>query len=185
MVAHDSQPAPQRQVTIPAEPGVVVGYDERAGGATLRWAAELAARLGGRLHVVHAIAAPNPEAIPPGPALGVPYPVVDPEATDKVRAGRERWLTDELTDTIAGLAPWSCAVTVGNAADVLARTAEETGASFVVVGARCTGLGAAMERLLSGSTVRELERELQHEHRGQHPGWALLVVPHDSQEPGT
>ncbi|MFN2540176.1 MAG: universal stress protein [Mycobacteriales bacterium] len=164
-----------------SEPVIVVGYDENHQGAadvTLAQAADLTARLGGRLHVVQAIPAPRRETALPTGVLAVPELAVDLEAEQDRRDQGERELAEHLRARMAsGDLSWTCEVDVGDPADVLADCAERVQAYLVVIGTRSRGVGAAFDRLLTGSTVRNLERRLGDERPGL-PMWSLVVVPH-------
>lgn len=151
-------------------PLVLVGYDDsRAGVAALRTGADLARRLGGELKVVHAVPTATPLAASPTmlPSDGfVVPPPEDLEAQcDRVRADLDGRVRQELagTDTT-----WHFDCVPGDAVTVLEEQAEEAGAYVVVVGTRHAGLGTALDRLLTGSTSRGLQK------RCRRP---VLVVP--------
>ncbi len=149
---------------------VVVGFDDSPPGrAALREGADLATRLGGSLHVVHAVPLLNAATAASGGLGGEGYVGLPAEGGEEQR---ER-VADLVQAQVAELLTdhpgrWSFAAQWGTPVDVLEEQADEVGAYVVVVGAPTGGLGAAVERLLTGSTSRGLER------RGSRP---VLVVP--------
>lgn len=147
---------------------VLVGYDDSpAGTAALRTGTDLARRLGARVEVVHAV----PQLLPAAPTALMSDGFVLPTADD-VTASCDQ-LRDELSgrlrpDLDAAGVEWELQVIAGDAVTVLEEQAEQADAYLVVVGTRHAGLGTALDRLLTGSTSRGLQR------RSHRP---VLVVP--------
>lgn len=157
-------------MTSTVEPVVVLGYeDSPAGRAALRAAVELSGRLHARLHVVHAVPLLTPVTTASAGIGGEPYVGLPLDGGEEER---ER-VADAVQAQVAALlgdAPvrWTFAGEWGTPVDVLTQQADALDAYLLVVGAHAHGLGHALERLLSGSTSRGLER------RCRRP---LLVVP--------
>lgn len=156
-------------------PAVLVGYEDApTARAALRAAADLAVRLGGSLHVAHAVPLVSPLTVTPDALAGGAFAAAQPEDVEQNRAQADADVREHVGRLLGDLrAPWSLRVDVGNPVDILEDQAAEVDAYVVVVGARRSGVGAVVDHLLSGSTSRELER------RGRRP---LLVVPEPRDE---
>lgn len=157
-------------MTSTVEPVIVLGYeDSPAGRAALRAAAELCTRLRARLHVVHAVPLLTPVSSTSAGLGAEPYVGLPLDGGEEEReriADAVQAQVAELLDGSSGR--WTFAAQWGPPVEVLTEQADEVDAYLLVVGAHGHGLGAALERLLSGSTSRGLER------RTRRP---LLVVP--------
>lgn len=157
-------------MTSTVEPVVVLGFeDSPAGHAALRTAAELCTRLRARLHVVHAVPLLTSVSSTSAGLGAEPYVGLPLDGGEQERAR----IADAVQAQVAGLlggsgGRWTFAAGWGPPVEVLTEQADEVDAYLLVVGAHKHGLGAALERLLSGSTSRGLER------RARCP---LLVVP--------
>ena len=143
-------------------PALVVGFDlNPSSRAALAVATDLATRLRGDLHVVHAIDLSD-------------YPV-DPdsaswEADAAAAVAQERGLAAQALSDFAGR--WTYRAAHGEPAELLAEVADEVDALMVVVGARRDGAAAAISHLLSRSVSKDL---LEHG-----AGRPVLVVPRGS-----
>jgi nucleotide-binding universal stress UspA family protein len=153
-----------------SRPVVLVGYDESAcGRAALAAAADLARRLSGVLRVVHAVLPATPLASAPTGLMGDGYVVAPPEDVEEQRRRTRDELGRHVDELLAGsTVEWVFDAVTGDAVTVLEEQAEEQDAYVVVVGTRHAGLGTALDRLVSGSTSRGLQR------RATRP---VLVVP--------
>jgi nucleotide-binding universal stress UspA family protein len=149
---------------------VLVGFDDSpAGRAALSAGADLAARLGAAVRVVHAVAPVMPLSAAPAGMPGHGVVVPPPEEAEAVRGRVEQELGPRVAALLHGVAvPWTFEAVPGDAVTVLEHEAESSGAYLVVVGTRHAGLGTALDRLLTGSTSRGLQR------RATRP---VLVVP--------
>lgn len=156
-------------------PLVLVGYDDsRAGVAALRTGADLARRLGGELRVVHAVAAAAPLAAAPTMLPSDGFVVPPPEDLESQRARVETELEGHVREVLTGTdVPWHFEAVGGDAVTVLEEQCERCEAYVVVVGTRHAGLGTALDRLLTGSTSRGLQK------RCRRP---VLVVPEPQEQ---
>jgi nucleotide-binding universal stress UspA family protein len=143
-----------------SSPVILVGYDDsRAGRNALCTAADLAGRLGGTLKVVHAVPPVAPLAASPAGLAGNGYVVPPPEDTAEQRARTKESLGGVVGDLLAGTSvSWVFDVVDGDAVTVLEEQCQRAGAYLVVVGTRHAGIGTALDRLLTGSTSRGLQR---------------------------
>lgn len=147
----------------PADTAMVVGFDRSAASlAALAQAADIGARLGAELHVVHAVDLAD-------------YPV-DPDADDwEEQAARS--LEEERRRVSAALAGypygWSYSALRAEPAEALNRAAEQFDALMIVVGVRSHGWRHLFERLAGPSVSHRLIN------RGFRP---VLVVGY--REPG-
>ncbi|HKC28667.1 MAG TPA: universal stress protein [Jatrophihabitans sp.] len=135
---------------------IVVGYANTPGGRqALTVAAELAADLGARLHVVHVIDISDYPIDPDSPD----WDAGDATQLAAERADVERALADRLID-------WRYELQRGNPVRTLANAAAREQARMIVVGA---GHASGLDRLLraSRSVAHGLERT----------GVPVLVVP--------
>ena len=139
-------------------PTLVVGHSQDpSSDFALAAAADLARRLGGRLHVVHVIEIED-------------YPV-DSDAADweqqgaAVIAEQRRRVEARLAD--AGV-PWSYEDRRGDPASELAKAAAERRALMIVLGTRGEGLWQALSRLIEPSVSHGV---IGRQHR------PVLVVP--------
>jgi nucleotide-binding universal stress UspA family protein len=129
-------------VTGPAlEPTLLVGHGrDPSSDHALAVAADLARRLGARIHVVHAIRLDD-------------YPV-DPDASDWEEQGAAAIAEHRrhVARVLAGsLVRWSYEARHGEPAPVLAHVAAEHNALMIVVGSRGEGLRRALARLADPS----------------------------------
>ncbi|MGD9957652.1 universal stress protein [Pseudonocardia sp.] len=142
------------------EPCLVVAYGhEPDGERVLLVAADLAAMIGARLHVVHVVDLRD-------------YPA-DPDASDwEERAGGQvaehRRRVDALLDAREPPPSRAQEVRRGDPVAEIAAVAGEQGAFMIVVGSRGEGVGAALSRLVDPSVSHGLIRR---QHR------PVLVVP--------
>ncbi|MEM9067060.1 MAG: universal stress protein [Myxococcota bacterium] len=141
------------------KPIVVCGTDLGASGRrAVALAAACAARLGGRLHVVHAMDIPafEEEAIPPGirPAAGTLRARVE-EAQRTTEAKLQALAVDVARDV-----PSKVTVRAGRPWEALVDAASEDGAAMIVVGphARSTNLFTEIGERLLGTTARRVVR---------------------------
>jgi nucleotide-binding universal stress UspA family protein len=158
-------------MTAPAgTPIVLVGYDDsRAGVAALRTGADLTRRVGGELRVVHAVPTATPLAAAPTMLPSDGFVVPPPEDLEVQRERVRVDLEEHVREVLAGSdVSWHFDCVPGDAVTVLEEQAEQAGAYVVVVGTRHAGLGTALDRLLTGSTSRGLQK------RCRRP---VLVVP--------
>jgi nucleotide-binding universal stress UspA family protein len=137
---------------------LLVGYSPGSGGDhALTVAADLALRLGARVHVVHVITLED-------------YPI-DPDAADWEEQARHHLARqrDTVTRVLAdrGLAG-DYETRRGDPADELCRAADEQDALLIVVGTRGEGLRVVVPRLLEPSVSHTV---IRHQHR------PVLVVP--------
>ncbi|HVM28334.1 MAG TPA: universal stress protein [Mycobacteriales bacterium] len=151
-------------------PVVLVGFDESvAGRAALDKAADLVRRLGGVLKVVHAVAPATPLTTAPAGLPGNGFVVPPPEDVEAMCARTREVLDGQVRERLAGFTgSWTFDVVHGDAVTVLEEQADAVNAYAVVVGTRHAGIGTALDRLLTGSTSRGLQR------RCSRP---VLVVP--------
>lgn len=150
------QPSTQQ----PTTPLILVGYDDSpAGRAALCTAADLAGRLGAAMKVVHAVPPLTPLAASPAGLAGNGYVVPPPEDAAEHRSRTKESLGGAVAELLAGTtAVWTFDVVDGDAVTVLEEQCEVAGAYLVVVGTRHAGIGTALDRLLTGSTSRGLQR---------------------------
>jgi nucleotide-binding universal stress UspA family protein len=146
-----------------SQQSIVVGYASSAAGRrALTVAAELAADLGARLHVVHVVDL-------------LDYPV-DPDGSDWEEQGSARLAAEraEVDSALAGWpGQWDYQLQRGDPAHALAEVAGQLRARMIVVGSRHgSGLAAALERL--AGTARSVAHALE---RANIP---VLVVPDHS-----
>jgi len=146
-----------------SQQSIVVGYASSAAGRrALTVAAELAADLGARLHVVHVVDL-------------LDYPV-DPDLPDWEEQGTARLAAERAeVDSVLTEWPgqWDYQVRRGDPAHALAEVAGHVRARMIVVGSRHgSGLAAALERL--AGTPRSVAHALE---RADIP---VLVVPDHS-----
>lgn len=137
---------------------LVVGYSPDSGGdQALVVAADLALRLGARVHVVHVITLAD-------------YPI-DPDAADWEEQARHHVAQqrDSVRRVLSdrGVA-WHYEARRGDPADELCRAADEQDALLIVVGTRGEGLRVVVPRLLEPSVSHTV---IRHQHR------PVLVVP--------
>ncbi|HWH28543.1 MAG TPA: universal stress protein [Mycobacteriales bacterium] len=144
---HDAAPGPL----------VLVGFDDSpAGRAALATAADLAGRMSGRLEVLHAVPPVTPMAAPSG-LMGDGFAVPPPADAEQQRAATASALSTVVGGVLAGCTvPWTFEVVDGDAVTVLEEHAAD--AYLVVVGTRHAGIGTALDRLLTGSTSRALQK---------------------------
>lgn len=163
--------------TVPrtGAPTVVLGYERCPGGiAALRAAADLTQRIGGTLHLVHAV--PPADVVPMAGVTGAPIALpVEQDPESLARQVEEQ--TAAIRAAVADLLPEGMVPTVVvrsmHPAALIAQEADRLEAYVVVVGATESGFGAALDRALSGgSTAHALEQDVRH-----HARWPLLVVP--------
>lgn len=138
-------------------PLVLVGFDDSpAGRAALATAADLAGRMSGRLEVLHAVPPVTPMTAPSG-LMADGFAVPPPADTAQHRAATASSLSAVVGGLLAGCSvPWTFEVVDGDAVTVLEEHA--AGAYLVVVGTRHAGIGTALDRLLTGSTSRALQK---------------------------
>lgn len=139
-------------------PCLVVAYGHERGERVLAVAADLAARIGARLHVVHV------EDLRDHP--------VDPDASDwEESAARhtaeQRDIVAAALDAREGLV-WTQETRRGDPVAEIDAAADEQDALLLVVGSRGEGAGAALSRMLDPSVSHGL---IAHAHR------PVLVVP--------
>lgn len=156
-------------------PTVVLGYEQcPAGVAALQVAADLVRRLGGTLHVVHAVA--PLDVVPMTGITGAPIALpteLDPEELERQLSVETSVLEREVTSQVPQDTPHTVVVRAMHPAALIAQEADRVGAYMVVVGATESGFGAAIDRALrGGSTAHALEQDVRH-----HARWPLLVVP--------
>lgn len=151
-----------------ATPGcqLVVGYDRHdAAPRALAFAADLADRLGGDLHIVHAINLSD-------------YPL-DPDTENweeqarETLRGEERAIGEALADYSGH---WSFHAAHGDPVRLLGDVAEQTDALMVVIGAHGHGFGATVARMLGGSTEYHL--------LAGNATRPVVVVPDGTADPG-
>lgn len=154
------QPTTPQPSTPQSTPLILVGYDDSpAGRSALCTAADLAARLGGSLKVVHAVPPLTPLAASPAGLAGNGYVIPPPEDAAEHRARAKETMGSEVGDLLAGATvSWTFDVVDGDAVTVLEEQCEVADAYVVVVGTRHAGIGTALDRLLTGSTSRGLQR---------------------------
>ena len=155
-----------------SSPTIVLGYQEcPAGTAALQVAADLTRRLGGSLHVVHALPFLDVGTITAvsGAPIAVPD-TLDTEQLEQLKAEQSATIEAVLREVDV---PHTLTVDSAHPATLIAREAERVQAYLVVVGASQSGFGAAIDRALSGgSTAHALEQDVRH-----HSRWPLLLVP--------
>lgn len=122
-------------------PSLVVGWDRTAASrCALDVATDLATRLGAHLHVVHVVDLRD-------------YPV-DPDSADWEQAGQSQ-LDNERDEVTAHLSAWDGDWTYhlerGDPVRALADVGTRHGALMIVVGTRGSGIGPALQRLLTGT----------------------------------
>ncbi|ODU06864.1 MAG: hypothetical protein ABS81_03445 [Pseudonocardia sp. SCN 72-86] len=155
-------PAPRIRIDGPdreaAETSLVLGHSRfPASDDALHVAADLARRLHADLHVVHGVDLFD-------------YPI-DPDLPDWEQRARHALEQQRQRVEMAladSPASWTYHAGRGDPAELVIAVAEETDALMIILGSRGEGLGAAVERLLSGSVSRAVMR---HQHR------PVLVVP--------
>jgi nucleotide-binding universal stress UspA family protein len=137
---------------------LVVGHrPDPAGDHALVAAADLARRLGARLHVVHVVSIED-------------YPI-DPDAADWEEQAEQELARqhDHVVREIADRGvDWQYETRRGDPADELCRAADEHDALLIVVGTRGEGLRTVVSRLLEPSVSHAV---IGHQHR------PVLVVP--------
>jgi nucleotide-binding universal stress UspA family protein len=143
-----------------SSPVVLVGFDDsHAGRHALCTAADLAVRLGGTLRVVHAVPPIAPLAASPAGLAGNGYVVPPPEDSAEQRARTKQSLSGVVGELLAPTnVPWEFDVVDGDAVTVLEEQCTHADAYLVVVGTRHAGIGTALDRLLTGSTSRGLQK---------------------------
>jgi len=148
---------------------VVAGVHPRQDPGILACAAGLAAALGVRLVCVYADPSVFPET---GAAGAVQLLPIDPDAADAGESGDAAASEGLDADLQAGLAQapvdWEFHRLWGSPEQALHRTAEELGASLIVVGTRADGPVHHLEERLAGSVADHL---LHHQKR------PVVVVP--------
>jgi nucleotide-binding universal stress UspA family protein len=143
-----------------AAPVVLVGYDEsRAGRHALEVAADLAGKLRATLKVVHAVVPATPLTTAPAGLPGNGYVLPPPEDAEEQRLRTRESLVRHVEALIAGTSvEWTFDAVTGDAVTVLEEQCQVSGAYLVVVGTRHAGIGTALDRLISGSTSRGLQK---------------------------
>lgn len=121
-----------------------VDFDDNSTGA-LDYARDLAARVGGKLYLVHVVV-----PITPPPDLPVePYP---PGSLERAREKVEKLAKDHLEGTVS----YECRVRVGNPALEIIGTAQEVGAELIVM---ATHGRRGLAHLVLGSVAERVVRE--------------------------
>jgi nucleotide-binding universal stress UspA family protein len=170
--AHDSQvPGPQLHTEGPS-PGseptthLVLGYRASPDGqAVLHHGADLAARLGAALHVVHVVDLSD-------------YPI-DPDSPDweqqaqKTLAAEQRDVESALADLPGS---WTYHAAHGDPAALLRQVADSFDALMFIVGSRGEGTGSVISRLL-GTRPSVSHGLIAHSHRP-----VLVIPPHAADE---
>jgi len=156
-------------------PTVVLGYEQcPAGVAALQAAADLVRRIGGSLHVVHAVA--PLDVVPMTGITGAPIALpteLDPDELNRQLSEETRVVEKAVAEALTTQTPHTVVVRAMHPAALIAQEADRVSAYMVVVGATESGFGAALDRALSGgSTAHALEQDVRH-----HAHWPLLVVP--------
>lgn len=130
----------------PGATQLLVGHDmQPASRAAVRFTADLAARLGAYLHVVHVV-----------DLADTPIDADSAEWDDRARAALEV-LHDDARKLLAGFdIGWTYHACHGDPAELLARVADEHGVLFVAVGA--TGRNLTRRLMEGGSVSRRLLR---------------------------
>lgn len=153
---------PAEQTDAPHEEAprpVVVGYDHHpSSAAALVVAMSMASALSAGLRVVHVV------------DLDDVYPNVDDPDWDVMTQktiDAQRSTAEAALQAFTG--PWNYQTCRGQAAQVLARIAEEEGAVMIVIGERRAGPGSTVAHLL--------ERSVLHHLLHVHPSTPILVVP--------
>ena len=141
---------------------LVVGYDRHsASRAALVFAGELAGALNVPLHVVHVV--DDADDAVTAPAMSCPG-TADHDAESQ-----------HVGDTLGGAdVQWTYHRLRGDPATVLLDTANQHGASMLIVGQPEHGIGAAVGHLITGNVARNLLR------RTNRP---VVVVPEFGTEP--
>ena len=156
-------------------PTVVLGYEQcPAGVAALQAAADLVRRIGGTLHVVHAIA--PLDVVPMTGITGAPIALpteLDPDELERQLTVETSVIERAVAGQLSQDTPHTVVVRAMHPAALIAEEADRVNAYMVVVGATESGFGAAIDRALTGgSTAHALEQDVRH-----HAHWPLLVVP--------
>jgi nucleotide-binding universal stress UspA family protein len=163
-------PNPERRLSLTVgdddrHTNLVMGFDRSPSSrCALEVAADLARRLGARLHVVHVIDLSD-------------YPI-DPDAADWEEQAQKVLALEQ--ETVHGVlrtfnGQWTYHAWRGEPATLLAKVADECDALMVIIGARQDGFGAAITHLLSRSISASLTG-----HRGHRP---VLIVPRNAARP--
>lgn len=142
---------------MPEELLVAYGHGDAA-DRVLRVAADLAARVGASLRVVHVVDA-HDEPVDPDTAT------FDADTERHVQALRRH--VDAVLGTFSG-PKWTQEVRRGDPVRVLSAAADEHDVTMIVIGSRGEGAGAALSRLLEPSVSHGL---IGRQHR------PVLVVP--------
>ncbi|WP_026546245.1 universal stress protein [Paenarthrobacter nicotinovorans] len=158
-------PAPRSEAPTTAAGPILVGVMPGQHPVVLEHAASVAASAG--LPLVCAYA--DVTVYPVDGTTGGPAAPIDPDGVDEDPHAIPEFLTKALHDYLDGTpVQWSLVHLAGEPARALAREAEDTGASMIVVGTREHKLAAALKELTAGSVARHLF------HRQERP---VLVVP--------
>jgi nucleotide-binding universal stress UspA family protein len=143
-------------------PALLVGHDSQpASRAAVRYAADLAVRLGAHLHVVHVVDLSDTP--------------IDADSADWEESARKalQGLQQDAGSLLEGFdVGWTYHACHGDPAELLFRVAEEHEAMLIAVGA--TSRGLARRFMEGGSVARRLMRRR---------GIPVLVVPSPAGEP--
>ncbi len=140
---------------------LLVGHDSQpASRAAVRYAADLAARLGAHLHVVHVVDLSD-----------TPIDADSAEWEERAQQSLEE-LQEDARKLLSGFdIDWTYHACHGDPAELLARVAEEYGVMLIAVGATTRGI---TRRFMEGGSVA---RRLMRRH-----DVAVLVVPAPAEE---